>query len=253
MIDKEITVKDLKIGYKVFGSGKPVLILHGWGSNSERWQKVSELLAEKNFQIVVPDLPGFGKSEMPKVAWSLDNYVEWLVDFSQTVTELNDNFYLVGHSFGGALAVKFAIRHNQKVKKLFLVSAACVRTNTLIKKIFYRISKIIKVFSFMPFYPQFRKVIYRFIIKKSDYLKQEGIMKETYLKVILDDLSYKLIFIKVPTTIIWGDKDTLTPLEQAHFINKKIPHSKLIIIAGADHSLNIKVPETLSEKVLESF
>jgi len=252
MIEKEVIVKNLKVNYKMFGLGKPLLILHGWPSSSDRWQKVAEILASK-YLIIIPDLPGFGKSEIPKTAWSLNDYVEWLLEFSEKVPELNKIFYLLGHSFGGALASKFAIKYNQRIEKLFLVSAACVRTNTGIKKVFYRISKIIKIFSFLPFYTQFRKVIYKFIIKRSDYLNQEGVMKETYLKVILDDLSYKMGFIRVPTVIIWGNKDILTPIDQANLIHSKIPHSKLVIIPEADHSLNIKMSEVLAKKVLDNI
>jgi pimeloyl-ACP methyl ester carboxylesterase len=61
-----------------------------------------------------------------------------------------------------------------------------------------------------------------------------------------------LPFIKVPTVIIWGDKDEFTPLEDAYFINKQIKNSKLVIIPGAGHDLNRKQPEVLVEKVLEN-
>ena len=261
MIEKKVLVKNLRVNYKIIGEGKPMLILHGWGSNSEKWIKVGQILAEKKpstslgagIQIIVPDLPGFGKSQEPTVAWSLDDYVDWLYEFCDAISELKNEFYLLGHSFGGALATKFTIRYNQKVERLFLISAACIRKNTTIKKVFYRISKIIKVFSFLPYYQQFRKSIYKFIIKKSDYLNQEGIMKETYLKVILDDLSYKMSFVKVPTIIIWGEKDTLTPIEYGNFINKKVINSKIIIIPSADHSLHRNAPEVLSEKILENL
>lgn len=118
MIERQITVNDLKINYKIFGQGKPFLILHGWGSNSDRWQKVADILSQK-LLVIVPDLPGFGKSQKPSTALSIDGYVEWVKEFSEKVPELGNDFYLLGHSFGGALAAKFAIKHNQKIKKLF--------------------------------------------------------------------------------------------------------------------------------------
>ncbi len=78
-------------------------------------------------------------------------------------------------------------------------------------------------------------------------------MKETYLKGISEDLSQKAFFIKVPTVIIWGDKDVLTPIDQAELINKKIEGSKLVIIPGGGHALQIKMPEALAEKILENI
>lgn len=251
MTEHKITVKDLDTSYKVFGAGKPLLILHGWQSNSERWQKVAELLGNK-FLVIVPDLPGFGKTQQPLTSWSLDNYVEWIREFADKVPELNNNFYLLGHSFGGALAAKFAIKYVQRAEKLFLVSAACVRKYAFIKKVAYRIAKIVKAFSFIPGYLLFRKAVYKFIIRKSDYIyQQDGIMKETYLRGITEDLSQKICFVKVPTIVIWGDKDSSTPLHQGELISKKIPHAQMAVISGADHSLHIKAPEALAQKILE--
>jgi pimeloyl-ACP methyl ester carboxylesterase len=163
------------------------------------------------------------------------------------------SFYLLGHSFGGALAAKIAIKHVQEVEKLFLVSAACIRKKTTQKKFSTKISKIVKIFSFLPYYGLFRKAIYKFIIRKSDYVYVEGIMKETYLNIISEDLSFKLAFIKVPTVIIWGDKDEYTLPEDAYFIEKQIKNSKLIMIPGVGHDLNRKQPEILVEKVLNNI
>ncbi len=253
MEERQVITGNLKINYRIFGQGTPMLVLHGWQSNSERWQKTAELLAAANIQAIIPDLPGFGKSQEPLSAWSPDNYVDWLVVFCHQVPELKDSFYLAGHSFGGALAAKFAIKYPQKVKKLFLISSACVRQMKTSKKMLWRASKIVKVLAFLPGYETFRKGFYKFILRKTDYLQVGGIMKETYLKVISEDLSHKINFLKVPVVIIWGDKDTSTPFDQARFINQKIYHSKLIIIPGANHSLQMEVPEVLAEKILENI
>jgi len=249
-MENSILIKGIQANYKVIGEmGKPLLILHGWDSNSDRWVKVAELLVQKGYMVIIPDLPGFGKSQEPAIPWNLDSYVDWLKEFTQQLPELGRGFCLLGHSFGGALASKFSIKYPQQVEKLFLVSAACVRKNAAIKKVFYRISKLVKLFSFLPFYPFLRKAVYKFIIRKSDYIYQQGFRKETYLNVILEDLSYKVGFIKIPTFLIWGDKDTSTPLEQAQFLQKKIPHAKLTVIPNADHSLHIKMPDILANKI----
>lgn len=261
MTEKQILVKDLKINYKIFSDkrmpfgvtqSKTFLVLHGWGSSSDKWIKVGELLAQKNFILVIPDLPGFGKSQEPNEPWNLDNYVEWLNEFSEKLPELNKSFYLVGHSFGGALAAKFSIKYNQKIEKLFLVSASCIRKKTFKKKFLSRISKLFKILYFLPFYNLMKKAFYKFIVGGEDYLNVEKTMKETFLKVVSQDISNYLSFIKLPTVIIWGDKDELTPVNQAKIINKKIENSKLIMIKNARHALQIEVPEILSQKILDS-
>lgn len=246
----EITINGVKTNYTVLGQGQPLLILHGWGSNSERWLEVAEPLSKK-FKVIIPDIPGFGKSEVLQEPWNLNKYVSWADEFVRQL-KLGD-FYLLGHSFGGALASKISIKHAQEIKKLFLVSAACIRRKTNKKGISARIAKVVKIFSFLPFYTFFRKAVYKFIIRRSDYVYVEGIMKQTYLNVISDDLSFHLPFIKVPTVIIWGDKDEMTPIEDARLINEKIRNSKLVVITGAGHDLNRKQPEIVAQDVLNNI
>ncbi|PIR71923.1 MAG: alpha/beta hydrolase, partial [Candidatus Nealsonbacteria bacterium CG10_big_fil_rev_8_21_14_0_10_36_24] len=86
-------INGLKINYKIIGEGRPFLILHGWGSNFEKWQKVGELLVEKNLKVIIPDLPGFGESQKPTIAWNLDDYCNFVEEF---VKILNlDKFFLL--------------------------------------------------------------------------------------------------------------------------------------------------------------
>ena len=257
MRDSEITINGLKINYKIFGEGNPFLVLHGWGSNSDRWAPIAEEISNGvpggpgPFEVIVPDLPGFGKSDAILEPWNTNKYINFIEEFLRLL-EIKD-FYILGHSFGGALASKIAVKHAQEVKKLFLVSAACVRKKTAQKSFFRKIAKVAKLFYFLPYYGFIRKAIYKFIIRKSDYVYVEGVMKQTYLNVVAEDLSFHLPFIKVPTVIIWGDKDEFTPIEDAHLINKKIKNSKLINIPSAGHDLNRKQPEALAEAVLQNI
>ena len=251
MTEEKVLVNNINTAVKFIGEGKPFLILHGWGSNSERWEEVAQLISKDGFKVIVPDLPGFGKSDPLTIPWNTNKYIDWIEQF---IKQMNlGDFYLLGHSFGGALASKLAVKHAQEVKKLFLVSAACVRKKTTKKSVFAKISKIIKLFYFIPYYSFFRKAIYKFIIRKSDYLYVEGMMKKTYLNVVTEDLSFHLPFIKVPTVVIWGDKDELTPLEDGQFIKGQVKNSKIEIIAGAGHDLNRKQPDILAKKVLENI
>ncbi len=257
MTEEKVLVKNINTTVKIFGGGKPFLILHGWGSNSERWENVAQLVSQKGFKVIVPNLPGFGRADPLPVPWDTNKYIDWIEQFIKSCPELAEGFYLLGHSFGGALASKLAIKHAQEIKKLFLVSAACVRKKTgskgYLKSFSTKVSKLIKLFYFLPFYSYFRKAVYKFIIKKSDYLYVEGVMKETYLNVVAEDLSFHLPFIKIPTIIIWGEKDELTPLKDGYFINKQIKNSKLVVISGAGHDLNRKQSEILADNILNNL
>lgn len=243
----EIRIDGLNVNYLATGEGQPFLILHGWGSNSLKWQKVADILSRKGFKVIVPDLPGFGKDNELNSAWGLDDYVVFVEKF---VSEIGiEKFILAGHSFGGGIGVKYAIRNPGKVEKLFLLAAACIRRDDFKKRSFRIFSKIFKVFSFIP---GLRKAFYRFIVRRSDYQYAGGALKGTYLKIVKEDLSDLLGKVKNETVLIWGDKDEAVPLSEGKEINEKMPGSKLVVIKGADHNFHQKMPDILAAKILEN-
>lgn len=224
--------------------GSPILILHGWGSCAKNWGRVKELLEGQGCKVFVPDLPGFGENPQPLKPWSLDDYTEWLKEFCEK-NNLSQVF-LLGHSFGGGVAVKYALNYPESIKKLFLVAPAIVRKKTFKKEI---MKKTAKIFSFLPL--SVKKIIYRKIIG-SDYPLAKGPMRETYLKIINEDLSRELVKVSAPTLLIWGKKDDVLPIKNAYFIKEKIKNSKLIVIPEANHDLERKVPEILVEKIIQN-
>ena len=88
-------------------------------------------------------------------------------------------------------------------------------------------------------------------IRRRDYVKAQGIMKDVFQKVIQQDLAPIFSNMKPPTLIIWGDRDELTPVQDAYLMKDLIPNAKLHIIPGAKHALNFEVPEKLSEIIIE--
>lgn len=220
----------------------PILILHGWGSCAKNWGKVKELLEKGGFQVFVPDLPGFGQNPSPATAWNIDNYVEWVKDF----TEKNNlgQFFLLGHSFGGSVAAKYSLRYPEDINKLFLAASAGIRKKTREKDFFKKVSPLFRSFSLL------KMIFYRFFVK-SDYQYTLGTMRETYLNVINEDISALFSQIKVPTVIIWGKKDDITPISDAYFINKEIKNSQLEILPGIGHRIRVEAPELLLEKIIQ--
>jgi pimeloyl-ACP methyl ester carboxylesterase len=246
--ERKVDIQGIKVSYKIAGDGPAILILHGWGSRSDRWERVAALLLQHTFSLIIPDLPGFGKSEEPKFPFGIGEYHSFLKEFVD-VLGLKE-FYLLGHSFGGGLALAFSVKHPEKVKKLFLFAAAVRRQEDTRKSILRRIAKTVKIFSFLPFYAVFRKGVYKYVIGKSDYPYQKGVMKDSYLRVIAQDLSPLLPYVTVPTVILWGDKDDVVPLKDAHFLKEHIPNAELAILPNGDHDAEQRIPETLSSKIL---
>lgn len=221
---------------------KTLLILHGWGASSYSWNNVINLLQQEKIRIIAVDLPGFGQSEMPKSCWTISDYSNFLGNFLNAAGL--KKIYLLGHSFGGQIAAKFAYDYPEKLEKLFLVGAAAIRPkqNMLIKtaKI---IAKILK-----PLMPdKLRRTIYK-IFGNLDYGKiNNPVLKQILINAVNDDLKNILPHIKAPTIIIWGRQDTYTRLKQGRLINKLIPNSIINILENARHGVHLQQPEKLAD------
>ena len=239
MEEKRIKANNLSIGYKIFGQGKAVLVLHGWGVGSDSWVEAAVLLAQDGFQAIVPDMPGFGKSETPQRPWNVDDYVDWVKNFTDELKL--GKFILMGHSFGGQVAAKFAAKHPDKVDALVLCAAAVIRKPRLGSR--QRLAKFAArgkiFFQKIPLgiYPVLRKIVYR-IAGTRDYARLQGVMAQTFLNVVGENVIDSAKRIKAPALVVWGDGDNETPVEDAHEINRAIAGSRLKIIKGGGHKLH---------------
>jgi len=251
--EKKLQILGIETNYKVAGKGPVLLILHGWGGSSDSWQKVIDILEKENIKLIVPDFPGFGKSKTPPQAWSVQNFVEWLKEFLENLKI--DKFFLLGHSFGGRVAIKFAVNFPEKLKALILVNSAGIKPKWGPKEtlIFYLalLGNAIFAKNFLKrFKDKARNIFYRFF-RDRDYGKAKEEMKETMKKVIEEDLFPLLPQIRVKTFILWGEKDNVVPLKYGKMMKEKIENSELIIFPNVRHSPHLEIPEKFSEKIIE--
>ena len=250
MEENEIIINEAKVNYKIAGNGETLLILHGWGGSSNSWLKVIEKL-EKDFKIVCPDLPGFGKSETPKSAWDLKDYANWLKKFTESLKL--EKFFLLGHSFGGRIAIKFSIFWPEKVKKLILCNSAGIKEKQNLKEkiIFFLALLGNAIFSpkiFQRFKDKAKNLFYLFL-RNSDYAKANETMKEIMKKVLNEDLLPELSFLKVETLIVWGEKDNILPLNHALLFKEQISNSEIKILPKVFHSPHLENPEKLVKAI----
>ena len=252
MEEKTVLINALKINFKVAGQGPAILVLHGWGGSSSSWTRVLELLSFKGYKVICPDFPGFGKSDNPPLPWDVADYMEWALDFvkSQDLDEL----FLLGHSFGGKVAVKFALFHPEIVKALILCNSAGIKRvpglKTKIIFILVHIGNIIFSSKLLAgFKDKARRILYSFLQHK-DYVKAKGVMRQSIKKVLEEDLLPVLSEIKAKTLIIWGEKDKMVPVKDAYIFNEKIDNSKLEILAGTGHSPHLEKAKELADIIL---
>lgn len=257
MEEKTIEIERVRVSYKRAGERGPlVFILHGWGGSAASWVKVQELLADKGFRVIVPDLPGFGKSDEPPSPWGVGDYADWFQSFIRAITKSYnrhlETYLLLGHSFGGRVAIKLAAAHPPGLQKLVLVSAAGIK-----KRVSPFVSLVAKTLDWLfslpllrRFKPPLRAFSYRYVLRRTGYLKAQGVMKEVFQKVVAEDLQPLLKQIMAPTLIVWGEKDKLTPLEDARLMRREIPHAQLEVLKDIGHAPNLQNPQLLTEKVL---
>lgn len=237
-----IKVNDQNIYYQKVGTGKNLILLHGWKQDvSSFWGVVEDL--KKDFTVWLVDLPGFGRSDNPKKPFSVLNYAEVIKEFIRKLNIKNPT--LLGHSVGGRIAIKLAANYPNILDKLILEDSAGIKPKRDIPKfIFYALAKIFKyaIPNFFSLKEKIRTKFYKSL--KSDYLTA-GELKETFTKVLNEDLTDDLPKIKTETLLIWGEKDpTLeTSLQNGKKMYRLIEKSKLAILGGVGHFPHLENPE----------
>lgn len=229
-----------KINFIREGKGKKVLLLHGWMANIKSFQPVFEKLS-KNFDTIALDFPGFGKSEMPPVTWDIYDYAKIIYQFV-----IENNFYpctIIGHSFGGRVAIIIGSRYSNIVDKIILVDSAGLKPKRNLKyylkiysyKLIKNSVKLICIILKKDFNSNIQKVKEKLNIKGSSDYENSKDLKDIFVKVVNQDLKEDAKKINKPTLIIWGDKDYDTPLYMAKKLNKLIKDSGIVILENAGH------------------
>lgn len=250
-MEKTIKVAGIPVFYREEGEGDTVLILHGWASSSARWTRVQDNLARLGFRVIVPDLPGFGKTPEPLKPWNVSDYTRFVRSFVQT-----KNLHLrglVGHSFGGRIAILYAVLYGKELPALVLVSAAGMFLRRTVRvSAFLVITKLGNLIFSLPILsfirPIARKIIYR-LSGEHDYYNADGVMRETFRRITGEALRPYLPHITVPTLIVWGEKDLATPISDARILHEEIPVSHLVVFPNGEHALNVFMPEKLAQQV----
>ena len=246
-----IKIQDLPVFYLDKGRGSVVLILHGWGSNSAKWIKVQDGLVADGFRVIVPDLPGFGKTPEPLSTWTISDYSRFVYEFTN---KLNiDKLILAGHSFGGRISIDYAVRYPQQLDKLILISAAGVVRHEKVKiKIFLILTKIGNFVFSTPILSSLKPLVGRVAYKLAgarDYKKASDGMQSVIKNILNENLRIFLPNITIPTLILWGENDVMTPVGDAEIIDREVPNSYLYIFKNQPHALNLTIPQKLAKQI----
>lgn len=235
-------IQNIDINYIQYGNpdGKNIILLHGWGQNIEMMKPLGDNLDK--FHITILDLPGFGESSEPTIALTVFNYVEILEEF---LKELNiTNPIVIGHSFGGRIAILYASRN--KTDKLILFGAPCIRQvhNSAKEKVLKGLKKLPGMNSIGEYMKKH--------IGSDDYKKASPIMREILVNTVNVDLSDYAKKIECPTLLIWGTLDQAAPISEAKELEKLLKDGALIELPGCTHYAYLEaLPQVIN--ILNNF
>ena len=214
----KIKIEGLNLNYEVFGEGKEVILLHGWGASLLTFKNLSKCLSD-NFKVYAVDLPGFGESEIG-VPLAVEEIADIVNKFCNCLKI--EKPILCGHSYGGRVAIIYAAKYN--IEKLILIDSAGIKQKL-------KISKKIKIKA----YKLLKKCRINVKMGSTDYKNADNVKRIMLVKAVNEDLRKYMKLINVPTLLIYGKNDKVTSIEVAKIINANIKNSSLIIMDGCGH------------------
>lgn len=247
----QVVINNLLTNYELTGSGKLIVLVHGWGSDMKSLSSLQKELS-KSYQTLSLDLPGMGGTSQPKENWDLGDFASFV---SSAIKKLSPNepYAIVGHSNGGAITVKMVATKLAKPHRLVLLASSGVRSSKATKK--KALSAIAKVgkksLFFLPKASQDR-------VKGKLYssIGSEGLLipelEQTFRNIVSEDIQDIAKSIKTPTLLVYGDSDTSTPPEYGEALVEAIPNSRLEVIAGAGHFVQLDKSHEVT-KLIEEF
>lgn len=256
----DVNINGARIHYQREGAGIPVILLHAGVADHRMWEpQIREL--SKQFDVVAPDMRGFGRSALPPQPWSPEEDVRGLID------ELHlKPGHVVGCSIGGGLAIDFALAHPERISKLVLVGPG------------------VNGIEFGPKYPELfaeaeaaeKAGDHRAMVEADARLwldgprRPRGFVKDPIRKLFfeMDDnfesdwekapiehaggpAAERLHEITAPTLIVVGDEDAPPIFDAVELLMEKVPHGRKAVIHDAAHLPNLEHPEEFNRIVLE--
>lgn len=238
-------INGLNINYIDEGGGQLLVLLHGWGSNIDLFAGVVDF-AKAKYHVVAMDMPGFGKSDEPKEAMNVDDYVNFVISFIEKLYPDEKEIIFLGHSMGGRIIIKLAsgihdgrIKTNFSIPKVILTDSAGiipVKTRAQKKRTKrYRFYKnLLTKTGLSRLFPLLLDALQK-KFGSADYAAASPVMRQSLVKVVNEDLEPFMPSVTQPALLIWGDKDMATPLSDGQKMEKLMPEAGLAVINGAGH------------------
>lgn len=220
-------INGVKVNYFFhdIGSDVSLVLLHGWGQNIEMMMPIGEKFIDR-YNVLIIDLPGFGKSSEPVYAWTVYEYADCV---KKIVDDLDLNkVILMGHSFGGRVSLIYASKY-EVYKLICFASPYCKELNELPLKT--KIYKSLKKIWLLKWVANIMKKY----IGSIDYKNATEVMRGVLVQSINIEMTEDIKKIKAPTLLIWGSLDMAVPLKRAYELESLIENADVVVYEGATH------------------
>ena len=229
--------------YTVTGEGPAtILLMHGWGCSTATVESLRAVSERCGYRVITVDFPGHGLSTDPPerldgTPWGVDDYTKLMEQLLRHESVDSKMLTLIGHSFGGRVAILFASRND--VDSVILVDSAGVKPRRSFS--YYRRVYTFKAIKWLVniFLGKKRgtEVVEHMRSKRgsADYNQASPMMHRVLSKVVNEDLTGVMPLIKAPTLLMWGENDTATPLSDAEVMKRLIPDAGLVTFTGCGH------------------
>ncbi len=257
---KYAEITNARIGYKVYGSGDPLIMCTGYATNMDLWSTGAIDLFQKNYKVIVFDYRGMGLSSNSDTSFSISSLAE---DLNELLDKLSiEKADVLGWSMGGYVAQMFAISHPEKINKLILYATDCGDTITINPS-----QEIINILSNPNSTPEeMLSTLFPddWLANHPEPWKVLPDAKEPYNSKTIGMQYYavqewlspgggsagKLFKLKMPVLLICGDQDKVVPCENSSILSDSISSASLVKVNDCGHGMMYQIPETFSNYVL---
>jgi pimeloyl-ACP methyl ester carboxylesterase len=267
LTERSLAVKGRTIRYFVAGQGPPLVLVHGLGGSATNWVELAPLLAP-HFRLVIPDLPGHGASEPLAGVSGLQPYADRVAAVMEH--ERASPAPLVGHSLGGLVVLRLALRRPDSVSALVLAAAAGLSVgspwgrNLLTAVTVVRPGRLAGRYRLLVARSRLLRRIVFGVVSVADPVGLSEVSVEGFLAgqalhtdtgsawraVRDDDPRQELERLGRPALVLWGAEDVQLPLDDAFEYSRRL-HAPVRVIAGCGHLLIGERPEPCADAIRE--
>jgi pimeloyl-ACP methyl ester carboxylesterase len=255
--EKTIEIDGNTIRYVEEGnSTENLLLIHGLGASAERWEHVIPQFA-KNYRVLVPDLIGFGLSDKPVVDYTTDYLSEFIRKFLKKLGI--DSVSIIGSSLGGQIGAEFTYQNNSMVEKLVLISPSGIMKHStpaldayVMAALYPSDSSASNAFQIMSGSKNIDKKTIKGFVQRMKLPNAKMAFMSTLLGLKdAEIISEKLVSIKSPTLIIWGENDPIIPIKYAQSFVSEIDDCRFVKMENCGHTPYVESPDKFYKIVFD--